>query len=139
MRVFLRSASDPRRSDLARYNWGLNELSSNSGVKIYVPATFVLVLLVLALAAVSPLGFAASSVLLFSARRRALGLRLLTAGLLAGIAIAIVWFAILTWLDGRDATDIRGLAVAFGCGYSVGTLAMSGWLFVRRARFGTTV
>ena len=127
------------RSDLARYNQGLNGPSNDSGVKIYVPPTFILVLLVLALAAASPLGLAASSALLFSARRRALGLRLLTAGLFAGITMVMGWIAILSWLDGRDAIDIRGLAVAFGCGYSVGTLAMSGWIFARRARFGATV
>lgn len=104
-----------------------------------MPPTFILVLLALALAAASPLGLAASSALLFFARRRALGLRLLASGLFAGITMAIGWIALLSWLDGREAIDIRGLAVAFGCGYSVGTLAMSGWLFVRRAWFGATV
>jgi hypothetical protein len=100
--------------------------------------TFLLVVVILALAMVSPLSFVASLVLVLVERWRPLGLRLLRSGLLIGVTLTLGWVAVLVCLDVREVISLRGLAIAFGCGYSASTLALSGWHLVRRLRFGVS-
>ena len=101
--------------------------------------TFLLVALVLVLAIASPLIFVGSLILSFAKRWRVLGLRLLLVGALAGVTTVVSWLVLLASLNATDAVSLRGLAVALGCGYSIGALAMSGWLIFRRTPFGARV
>ena len=72
------------------------------------------------LAAISPLVLAASLLFLLSKKYRPIAKLSLLAGAALGVALSIGWWVPITLLDGYRPPNWQGLAMTFGCGYTLG-------------------
>ena len=99
-----------------------------------MPSTFLLLLLIVGLAALAPILALTGAVLCISTRNRKLGTYALALGLACGAKLSLGWLFIGSLLAADGAIDWTTVVACFGAGFSVGFVGMLLWHVARRPR-----
>jgi hypothetical protein len=99
-----------------------------------MPATFLLILLAVGLAALAPIIALAGCILYFFTRFKMLAAHALVLGLAGGAKLSLGWVLLQLLFRGDNTIDWSVLAICFGAGFSVGFALMLGWHLVVRPR-----
>jgi hypothetical protein len=99
-----------------------------------MPATFLLLLLVVGLASLAPLFALAGAALCISKRFRELGAYGLALGLVCGTKLSLGWLFLGSFSAGTSAIDLTTLVAYFGAGFSVGFMLVLLWHIAQRPR-----
>ena len=99
-----------------------------------MPATFLLILLVVVLALSAPLLAASSAALAITTRWRHLGCQLFLYGVVVGGTFLLGWLALAFCFSAVEALDWQTISAAFCAGYTIGSVARALWFIIMRKR-----
>ena len=99
-----------------------------------MPATFLLILLAVGLAALAPIFAFVGAILYFFTRFRMLAAHALALGVASGAKLSLGYVLLQLLFRGDNSIDRSVLATCFGAGFSVGFALMLGWYLATRPR-----